>query len=687
MIEIIMRGNISYLTNWGPLLAAAVRNHVAAIPLTTFIMGRERKMKRKRSDEYSLNPPPAIYSTPAQIESALVIVNKCYEAMELMQKEFSKLSEEAILLGKGPKEIFDIKCRIVFLLEGFFEETSLEGCQNPQTTTYLPASAVMGNLSSYFPTDSHACRVMHEVYKMLCKRELGISAMAISLSKGESVEKQQLKVLRRKSAVVHKLESLFMEIEENTGVEFMDLESSDSEDCDDEDDLSFPAPMKQPGLNMEELRWSSMKETNEKERYLCLSNGYEIWCLDLNRLLSNPHYKLPKVATLSLLGSQLPASVGLFKFGSDVFMIGGQQLPSSINDPSVISDRLQIHGWDNEVSRPHPMSPTACPDLSLSCTEAHLFGPLNKTKFWPLVEKIGGKLHVMDSDPTFLTRPYRDRIFSHEVGGDDGGWREIIPTIQTMDRIVNYVVVGPLMYALTDELEDYTAPLEDVREGCRHLVLDSNTEEWKGCTNYVYAGPSEVRWVRDILTAGIVRCAGEFRHPRVSEQRLYVLVALTMEYNCVVAVAYLVTCTGEVVCYQRLPGLFSEGGPLQPWVMRTGVIFDVEEEEGGAWTMCSVITSELPQLENHGRSSLQYLFINTFRFEVIKSEHVYSAVKRALSASRHEDGGRALEVEFVSFALKNWHVCQTDIEGLSLSLYGDPMYVGWQACFLAPPPP
>ncbi|KAL8166887.1 hypothetical protein V2J09_008386 [Rumex salicifolius] len=461
-------------------------------------------MKRKRSDEYSLNPPPTIYSLPSQIESALVIVNKCYEAMELMQKEFSKLSEEATLLGKGQKEIFDIKCRIVFLLEGIFKETSLEGCQNPQTATYLPASAVLGNLSSYFPTDSHACRVMYEVYKMLYNMELGITAMAISLSKGESVGKQQLKVLRCKSAVVHKLESLFMEIEENTGVEVMDLESSDPEDCDDEEDLSFPAPTKQPELNMEELRWSSMKETNEKERYLCLSNGYEIWCLDLNRLLSNPHYKLLKVA---LLGSQLPASVGLFKFGSDAFMIGGQQLPSSINDPFVISDRLKIHGRDYKglslyktliasgsfkASSHVTYRLFLAADLSLSCTEAHLFGPLNKTKFWPIVENIGGKLHVMDSDPTFLTRRYRDRIFSHEVGGDDGGWREIIPTIQTMDRIVNYVVVGPLMYALTDELPDYSAPLGDVREGCRHLVFDSNTEEWKGCTDYVYARISEV---------------------------------------------------------------------------------------------------------------------------------------------------------------------------------------------------
>ncbi|KAL8166886.1 hypothetical protein V2J09_008385 [Rumex salicifolius] len=497
-------------------------------------MGRKRKMKRKRSDQNSLNRPPTIRSLPSQIQSALVIVNKCNEAMELMLKEFSELLQ-ATLLGKGQKKILDIKCRIVFWLEGLFKETSLEGCQNSQTATCLPASAVLENLSSCFPTESHASKVMYEVFKMLYKMELGISAMAISFSKGESVEKQQLKVLRRKSAVVHKLESLFMEIEENTVVEFMDLESSDSEDCDEEEDHSFPAPMKQPELNMEELRWSSMKETNEKERYLCLSNGYEIWCLDLNRLLSNPHYKLPKVATLGLLGSQLPASVGLFKLGSDAFMIGGQQLPSSINDPSVISDRLQIHGWDYKglalyktliasgsfkASSHVTYRLSLAADLSLSCTEAHLFGPLNKTKFWPIVEKIGGKLHVIDSDPTFLTRPYRDRIFSHEVGGDDGGWREIIPTIQTMDRIENYVVVGPLMYALTDELEDYSAPLEDVREGCRHLVFDSNTEEWKGCTNYVYAGPSEVRWVRDILTAGIVRCAGEFRHPRVSEQRL-----------------------------------------------------------------------------------------------------------------------------------------------------------------------
>ncbi|KAL8166894.1 LOW QUALITY PROTEIN: hypothetical protein V2J09_008393 [Rumex salicifolius] len=458
---------------------------------------------------------------------------------------------------------------------------------------------------------------------MLYKMELGISAMAISLSKGESVEKQQLKVIRRNCG--DKLESLFMEIEENTGVE-----SSDSEDCDDEEDLSFPAPMKQPGLNMEELRWSSMKETNEKER-----------------LLSNPHYKLPKVATLSLLGSQLPASVGLFKLGSDAFMICGQQLPSSINNPFVISDRLKIHGWDYKgpalyktliasgsfkASSHITYRLSLAAELSLSCTEAHLFGPLNKTKFWTIVENIGGKLHVMDSDPTFLTRRYRDQIFSHEVGGDDGCWREIIPTIQTIDHIVNYVVVGPLMYALTVELSDNSAPLGDEREGCRHLVFDSKTEEWKGCTDYVCAGLSEVRRVRDILTtSAIVRCAGEFRHPCVGEQRLYVLVALTMEYNLVVAVAYLVTCTGEV-CYQRLPGLFSEGGPLQPYMIRAGVMFDVEEE-GGAWTMCSVITSELPQLGNLGLLWLQYLFINTFRLEVVKSEHVYSAVKRALSSS------------------------------------------------------
>ncbi|KAL8166911.1 hypothetical protein V2J09_008410 [Rumex salicifolius] len=151
--------------------------------------------------EYSLNPPPTISSLPSQIQSALVIVNKCNEAMELMQKEFSKLSEEATLLGKGQKEMFDIKCRIVFLLEGLFKEISLEGGQNPQTATCLPASAVLGNISSCFPTESHASKVMYEVFKMLDKMELGITAMAISLSKGESVEKQQLKVLRRKSAV------------------------------------------------------------------------------------------------------------------------------------------------------------------------------------------------------------------------------------------------------------------------------------------------------------------------------------------------------------------------------------------------------------------------------------------------------------------------------------------------------
>ncbi|KAL8166895.1 hypothetical protein V2J09_008394 [Rumex salicifolius] len=34
-------------------------------------MGRERKMKRKRSDENSLNPPPTIRSLPSQIKSAL----------------------------------------------------------------------------------------------------------------------------------------------------------------------------------------------------------------------------------------------------------------------------------------------------------------------------------------------------------------------------------------------------------------------------------------------------------------------------------------------------------------------------------------------------------------------------------------------------------------------------------------
>ncbi|KAL8166891.1 hypothetical protein V2J09_008390 [Rumex salicifolius] len=212
--EEVKSARTGFVTNWGPLRvsvslflrivfrhiivqAAAVRNHVAAIPLTTFIVGRETKMKRKRSDEYSLNPLPTIHLLPSQIESAFVIVKKCNEAMELMLKEFSELLE-ATLLGKGQKKILDIKCRIVFWLEGLFKETSLEGCQNPQTATCLPASAVLGNLSSCFPTESHASKVMYEVFKMLDKMELGISSMAIFLSKGESVEKQQLKVLRRK---------------------------------------------------------------------------------------------------------------------------------------------------------------------------------------------------------------------------------------------------------------------------------------------------------------------------------------------------------------------------------------------------------------------------------------------------------------------------------------------------------
>ncbi|KAL8166083.1 hypothetical protein V2J09_007582, partial [Rumex salicifolius] len=326
-----------------------------------------------------------------------------------------------------------------------FKETSLKGCQNPQT------AAVLGNVSSYFPTADLACEDICEILQMLYKMQCDIRDMDISLSKGESVEEQKHEVLRLKSDVVHQLELLFMDIKEKTGVESMDVESLDSEYYDDDEDemISSPVPRKDPVLNMDELRWSSMNEPNEKERYLCLSNGYEIWCLDLSKFPSYPP-KLPKVDTLSLLGSQLPASVGLFKLGSDAFMIGGQLLPASLLDPSVTSHKrfsslnnpkgialykslLASHGIKRSSHVTYSLSLAADNKqdgtLSLSHTKTACFGPLNKPKVWPIVEKIGGKLHVMDSDPTYLGIGYRDRIFSHEVSGHDGGWREI-PTIQ-----------------------------------------------------------------------------------------------------------------------------------------------------------------------------------------------------------------------------------------------------------------
>ena len=160
------------------------------------------------------------------------------------------------------------------------------------------------------------------------------------------------------------------------------------------------------------LAMTNDKEAKEKERYLCVSNGFEIWCLDLKKystMNASVHLKIP---SLNLMGQKLPASVGLFRLGSDAYMIGGQMLPGSVKES--IRNRFNLRGdrnpqGGNKLYKTHYMtkgvkgSSRCAYRLSLLAADdddkaAKLLSILNpcgeieelkKPKVWPIVEKVG----------------------------------------------------------------------------------------------------------------------------------------------------------------------------------------------------------------------------------------------------------------------------------------------------------
>ncbi|KAL8142153.1 hypothetical protein V2J09_015185 [Rumex salicifolius] len=665
-------------------------------------VGQQARTTKRRRNEYIQNPLPKSHSPVSAMESALKTISDCIEELRGMSIWFPHSSEHV-----RREKILEIKFRVLSWLDGLFHETR-EGY-----VSHLPASAMVEGSRSYIPITETVLSIIKECIQGLTMMQHGIKEIISSLYKGESVEEKQHEVLHIKSTVLLQLGMLFKPTEDEECSDEVMHEFSDSdiyygEDEDEDEDfwLRVPEP-----LNMKELRWSSANEmegTTENERYLCLSNGYEIWCLDLQNSWSCPP-KLPKIAALSLLGSQLPASVGLFKLGSRAYMIGGQGLPASLKNPSITSYEAD---WDScpeglnlyktllssdGLKRPsyvtYRLSLAADEDednsitLSLSHTKASYIKELIKPKFWPIVEKIGGNLHVIDSDPAYLENN-RDGIFTHEVCNlsSDGGcseWNEI-PTILGPDHIISHIVVGERIYALTDDrsmdwVEERRAHT-DVREGYRFLEFDSREEKWKGYSVHGYSGPFEAKRMRDIVSLGISRCALLFRDPFVREP-LYVLISIRPERDQVVAVGYLVTSTGEVVCYQQLHGFFSGAGDLQPYRVEVGTMIHVDDEEvGTTQTLCSVFTSPIPRLSDNGD---EYLFINTFTVEMLQNnDAVYSAVAHSQKKRSGDDEiGPAVEVEFLRFVPKNWYIFDTDSARVICHIR---KFVGWRACFLTP---
>lgn len=415
-------------------------------------------------------------------------------------------------------------------------------------------------------------------------------------------------------------------------------------------------------------------ETKEVARYLLVSNGSAICLLDLNhnkgsKPISNAYDAppLPKVATLNLVNKEkLPVSVGLFRLGSDAYMIGGHEFPANFK-PNCWCTTPNPSGCEKykALCISNDLKGTSNATYRLSITNHGTLHPecddilrLNSPKFWPIVEEVDGRIHVFDSTPSHLVRADRDWIFSHEIF-DSMYFSKSGTTSPLLDYfITSHVVVGRSIFAV-------------VANNNLPLVFDSMTNEWElhdprtECT----LAPFFAETVWDVLLRGYVRCVEEIK---VGADLYYVLFAIVDSDSdwggddpsaIVEATAYLVTSKGGIVCRQKLPNFFE--GEVEPSVMNSGTVIKADKE---GKTMCAIVIG--PAVDTYK----DYLFCYTFNAEIITCA-VASVVQRTLEAQHLP--GALLCLEFMRVHITSKRIYKTDNNDGDFA-----HFVGMQACFL-----
>lgn len=324
-----------------------------------------------------------------------------------------------------------------------------------------------------------------------------------------------------------------------------------------------------------------LARSEEKERYLCISDGFMIYCLDLKSKDDCSGQTLPKTSTLNLLEGGLPVSMGLFKLGSGAYMVSGQELPNfdklqHPEDRDFLQWLYKKYGFEGSSRRTYHLSGG---DGRLSLFECDNIPPLKKPKFWPIVERIGDEIHVIESIPgSFLhppcTIPSHEVLNLKEVGQ---GWMELPPLRHPKDEtrgllIINHVVVGDQIYALVDGLRE-----------C--FVFNCKTNKWEG-----HGDQQWTKHVGSLLYHGKVICSGQLLTQVSPDHPVYVIIGIVDsdpgdgKGNTIAAVAHLVNKKGEIVSTWELPNLFE--GLKRPCMVMEASLFRVEEQ---GTSICAVV--------------------------------------------------------------------------------------------------
>lgn len=303
---------------------------------------------------------------------------------------------------------------------------------------------------------------------------------------------------------------------------------------------------------------------------------------------------------------------------------------------------------------------------------------MRSPKFWPIVEEVNGKIHVLDSyHCSTCFRGSNDWMFSHEVK-EDGGWREV-DTSGLPPRILisNHLVVGHRIYAV---------------DGDRCLVFDcdddSEKQSWQmhyreSREYHAHLSPYFPRTVWDILcSTQLARCVGEFGKARSkADGKLYIIMAfvetLRLNYpNMSVdfwpegykeVATYVMDSMGNIICMDRRP-FFFEGKTIQLYSISKARVITADKE---GKTMSAIVVGDMIRMG--GIIEKDYLFVCTFTVEEIygAANEVRQMIASGLDHWIYE---ACFERPLVLFDVEGFHIYKVDagiFEGME----------GMEACF------
>lgn len=423
-------------------------------------------------------------------------------------------------------------------------------------------------------------------------------------------------------------------------------------------------------------------ENKEESRFLYVSDGVVLCCLDLqlnkqqdgdttDTDTDTDNIKgLPKVSVLNMLKTGKPFSAGLFKLGSQVYTVGGQLLPPGCGDHELLQcrkpwetphyiDLLRTFGVKGSVCSLYRLSNKPGDSVSLFRCDREFPRP-KEPKLWPIVEELNGQLHVISTPPWVVCRNH-EAAFSHEyldLSNPSIGWTKVTAELDELGYGLKitprFLVVANHIFVATD--------------GDNIWIYDSIATTWKARSidKHGTFHPLFLTHICHVLPHGFGRCVREL-HKGVG---LFLVICLVRgDVNpwgyFPSLVAYLVTPTGRVVCFQRFVGFYEEP---KPYVFQVAKFINVDKL---GKTMCVIADGRFCGSKEMSR----HLFIKTFTVEDLPD-----ACSNAINILQQmDDNSVAVEMDFVKVAVKDTYIYRMDDEGDKSSDLPELFYP--QACF------